>query len=652
MVRVRVVVLIGIFLTANLAVPARADWFFGLFGGSEAAPEPRADAASYKVEIQIIDRPEDKGLASILQDASNLYRLRQQPPENGEGLARRASADLPRLVDALWAESYYDASARAFVDGQPIDMGGTGLEAAANAAERAIGRSVVQVRLAVEAGALYRIGEIRVVDAQTGEPFDPDLVQPRVLKLQPGDPARANAIRDMQSRIVDALRAKSYPLAKVTEAKAIIHHPQQQVDLLVKVDSGRRGGIGEITITGTRNLDPAVVRSFIYVEPGDPYSPAKIAAMRKSMGQIEAIGSIRILESDHFDADGNLPLTVVVDERKQYAVSAAVQYSTIDGPSLRADWVDRNIFGGGERLRLSATMGYSTENGDLNNHGGWFNPDQLIGRANANFIKPALDGSRNDYIADFTLAREVAESYNAEYFNTTHVIRHRFDETFSIQGGVELERGASSDYFGKTNYLLVGLNGALRYDTTDNPLDPKSGWRVIVTGGAYPRFLGSSIDLYQGMALASTYYSLDEDGKYILAGRVGLGAEGGANVLDIPDNRRFFAGGGGSVRGYAYRSLAPLGYNGQPVGGESLFEASVEARVKITDSIGVVPFFDAGTAYASSFPNFQQDMRYAAGLGLRYYTGFGPIRLDVAVPLSRPPGTAPVAAYIGIGQAF
>ena len=175
---------------------------------------------------------------------------------------------------------------------------------------------------------------------------------------------------------------------------------------------------------------------------------------------------------------------------------------------------------------------------------------------------------------------------------------------------------------------------------------------MIVSGGAYPGFMGSCIDLYQATARASTYYSVDEDGKYILAGRVGLGAGGGATILDIPDNRRFFAGGGGSVRGYAYRSLSPLGANGQPMGGESLFEASVEARIKITDSIGLVPFVDSGMAYASSFPNFQQDMRYAFGLGLRYYTGFGPIRFDVAAPVGRRPGEQPVAFYIGIGQAF
>jgi translocation and assembly module TamA len=649
MVPVRVAIVVGIVLAAtSLAGQARADWFFGLFGSSEAPPEPRPDIASYAVEIQV----EPEALASTLQDASNLYRLRQNPPESGEGLARLAAADLPRLVDALWAEGYYDASARAIVERQPIAMGGAGLDAAARAADRAIGRQVIPVRLVVETGVLYRMGTIRIVDARTRQDVAPELVQPRVLKLQPGDPARANAIRDMQTRLLDAVRGQSYPLAKVTRAQATVRHPEKEVDLLVELDSGPRAGFGEITITGTRDLDPDVVRSFIYVDPGDPYSPAKIAAMRKSMGQVDVIGSTRILESDHLDSNGNLPITVQVEERKPYAANVAAQFSTIDGPSVRGDWTARNLFGGGERLRLATTLGYSTESGNQSGKGGWFNPNRLIGRFNAGFIKPALYGSRNDYLADVTLAREVTESYNAEYFNTTHVIRHRFTETFAVQGGFELERGASSDSFGKTNYLLVGVNAGLRYDDTDNPLDPKKGFRVIVTGGAYPGFMGSSIDLYQATARASTYYSVDEDGKYILAGRVGLGAGGGATILDIPDNRRFFAGGGGSVRGYAYRSLSPLGANGQPMGGESLFEASVEARIKITDSIGLVPFVDSGMAYASSFPNFQQDMRYAFGLGLRYYTGFGPIRFDVAAPVGRRPGEQPVAFYIGIGQAF
>jgi translocation and assembly module TamA len=126
----------------------------------------------------------------------------------------------------------------------------------------------------------------------------------------------------------------------------------------------------------------------------------------------------------------------------------------------------------------------------------------------------------------------------------------------------------------------------------------------------------------------------------------------GASLGDIPSNHRFYAGGGGSVRGYRYRSLSPLGPTGEVIGGRSLFEASIETRIKITDTIGLVPFLDMGGAFESAFPDFDEPLRYAAGLGLRYYTAVGPIRLDLATPLNPREGDKPLAFYIGIGQAF
>jgi translocation and assembly module TamA len=169
----------------------------------------------------------------------------------------------------------------------------------------------------------------------------------------------------------------------------------------------------------------------------------------------------------------------------------------------------------------------------------------------------------------------------------------------------------------------------------------------------FPTALGSTVDLVQGKARASAYYSLDPDSRFVLAGLVGLGAMGGADLADIPANWRFYAGGGGSVRGYAWNSLAPTGPFGLAViGGRSLFNASAELRVRVTDTIGIVPFFDAGNAFATSFPNFSEPLATAVGVGLRYYTAIGPIRADVAFPLERRPGNGPVALYVSIGQAF
>ncbi len=626
---------------------ARADCFLG-FIGCDDTPKPAPNVAAYSVVVDV----DESSLKQSIQDVSNLYKLRSSPPENGDGLARRAEADIPGLIDALWAQGYYDASVTVAVEGRPIDINGVGLDAATAAANSAIGATVIETKIRVVAGPLYTLRTIHVADAHDA-PLDPDVVVPRVLKIKPGDPARANAIRDMQARIVDALRSKSHPLAKIVHASATVVHPERVVDVDVRVDPGPLAGFGQVTVTGTRDLDPAVVRSFIYVEPGDPYSPQKVAALRKSVGQIEAIGSTRILESDHLEPDGNLPITVQVDERAKHAISLGAQYSTLDGPSVQASYTDRNLFGGGERLRLFATLGFTTDNGGNPDVTNIFDVRRLLGQVGASFIKPGLGGTPNDLLIDILGVRDVTTSYTAEYGNITTAIRHRFSDELSIQGGVEFERGRSDDPFGSVNYQLFGLTGTAKYDNTDNLLNPTRGVRVTATAEEFPTFAGSSIDLFQAKAQASTYYSVDDDSRYILAGRVALGTLQGPSIFEIPDNRRFFAGGGGSVRGYSYRSLAPLGANLYPIGGSSLLEASLEARIKITDTIGIVPFFDAGGAFASAFPTFgSDDLRYAAGLGLRYYTGFGPIRLDVATPLSRRPFDSVIAVYIGIGQAF
>jgi translocation and assembly module TamA len=212
--------------------------------------------------------------------------------------------------------------------------------------------------------------------------------------------------------------------------------------------------------------------------------------------------------------------------------------------------------------------------------------------------------------------------------------------------------GTSTDPFGKTDYTLVGVPLSVRYDTTDNPLDPSRGVRVIGSVASYAKAFGSSVNLIQSKLQASTYYAIDAQARTVLAGRVGLGSLSGASINEIPDSRRFFAGGGGSVRGFAYRSLSPLGPGDVPIGGRSLFEASLEARFRVTDTIGIVPFVDVGSAFASSYPDFRTNLRYAAGLGLRYFTGFGPLRLDIAVPLDRRKGEAPAALYVSVGQAF
>nr|WP_246215732.1 autotransporter assembly complex family protein [Microvirga makkahensis] len=639
-------------MSGGLSIPpAIAFDFFGLFGGrDEAPPPPNAQTLPYNLDFTVAGG--DKDLVQVLKDASTLQSLKGDPPPDAEALVRRAEADLPRLNDALWGAGYYNARIAINVAGVPLSLQSPRPEAAIRAATVYRSQALVPIQVTVDPGPQFVLRNVAILDARTGRPFMPDDLPPRVVQIEPGDPARAADIVAAQARIVDHFRAESRPFAKVTGQNPVVIHPAQVMDISLTVDPGPQAGIGGIAIRGAENVDPAVVRSFIYTEPGDPYSPAALASMRKSILNIEALSSVRIREGETLDAYGNLPLFVDITERPPRVIGASVQYSTTDGPAVRAYWAHRNLFGGAERLRLEGSLFYLTENGGRPEDDEDFDWDDLGGRFRATFLKPALGGTRNDFLAEALVERDRTEGYTSRLVNGTAGIRHRFSEKFSIQGGIEYEKGQASDILGQVDYTLVGLPLSVTYDSTDNTLDPTEGMKLLASVTPYPDFLGSSVPMTIARGTASAYWSIDEESRYILAGRLGLGSIIGADLEEIPANRRFFAGGGGSVRGFGYRTLSPF-FLGEPIGGRSLLEASVEARIKVTDTIGIVPFVDAGTAFESSYPDFDDSIRVSAGLGLRYYTAIGPIRLDVAVPVRRERGDdRSFAIYVGIGQAF
>ncbi|KAB1074487.1 outer membrane protein assembly factor [Methylobacterium planeticum] len=630
--------------------PAPAFDLFGLFGSEEEPPAPSAALLPYGVKFSGAD---DEDLLKALQDTSTLHRLRQEPPPDGEGLVRRAEADLRRLPEALSGYGYYAGQVAIRVDGVAVG-GEASLAPAARAAERARNRALVPVRIALDPGPLYTLRSITVRDVR-GRPFTAEVLPARVTRVDDEVPARSATVLAREARIVDRFRSLGHPFARVVSRDPVVDDAAHVMDVTFTVDPGPLAGLGAVALSGTEAIDPAVVRSFIYAEPGDPYSPKAIADIRRSVAKVEGLGSVRVREAHALDAEGNLPIFVEVTERERNLIGVSARYSTVDGPGIRAYYANRNLFGGGETLRIDADIYYLGN--DLyatQRKLAGIDSNGLGGRLSATFVKPALWGTRNDLVANLFAGREAQQSYVADAVGGTVGIRHRFSDTFFAQVGVDGQAGRSQDALGKVDYRLVGVPVSVSYDSTDNLLDPTEGVRITASATPYAGFLGSDPSIFVAKAQGSTYYAFDDEAKYILAGRVGFGSISGARLEDIPANIRFFAGGGGSVRGFAYRTLGPRGPFNLPVGGRSLLEASVEARIKVTDTIGVVPFFDAGTAFAGSLPDLDERIRYAAGIGLRYYTGIGPIRVDLAFPLDRIKGNheRPVALYISLGQAF
>ena len=642
----------GLLLAASVAClpgSARAFDFFGLFGSGDKPPPVSAKNLPYALTIG--DAATGKDLRQALQDTSLLYKLRKEPPQDGDDLLRRAEADLPRLIDTMWGHGHYAAKVSIDIAGVKMIYGQPAPEAAARAAAAMRGRAHVPVRIVLTPGPEYRFARIDIVDAASKRPFPPGVLPADVAVGVDGAPARTETLVNLAGRISRHFQLRGHPYATIEDPAPVVDHRGRTIGIRLAVKPGPRAPIGAIRVSGTKNVDPKVVRSFIYVEPGVLYSSERLAEMRRSVGQIEAIGGVRARPAERLAPDGSVPIDVIVSERLPRALGAAVSYSTVDGPALKAYWMHRNLFGGAERLRLNADLFYLTTSKRRFTGNSADFKENIGGRFAVSFMKPALNGSRVDFLADAFVLKERTKAYETQLVNAQTALRYRFAEKAWVQAGLEVEAGRTQDVLGTMVYQLVGLPVTAQWDTTDHPLDPTKGFRIKANVTPYKGFGDVAPFLVASNLVLSAYYSLDEKSRFILAGRVAFASISGGAIGEIPGNRRLYAGGGGSVRGYAYRSLGPTNAAGQLIGGRSLFEASVEARIKVTDTIGVVPFIDIGNAFPGPIPKFN-DLRVGAGLGLRYYTGIGPIRLDVAVPVGRRKGEAPVAVYLSLGQAF
>ena len=526
---------------------AQAFNFFGLWGSDESPPPVSRTAISYAVTIDVAGG--DSGLKNGVMDASSVYKLRADAPPDGDALARRAQSDFGPIIDAMWGAGYYDATVTISIGSASLSILSGDIAAFARAAESYRNRAVAPVSITVDPGPLFRLRSIRVLGPNGAELSEAELPA-RIVRLKPGDSAASADLRAAQARIVDYFRKQGRPFAKVASIAPVVDHAAHMMEVTFTLDPGAVAPFGEATMNGPHDFNPAIARSFLYIHPGDPYSPKAIEDARKSIRQIPAVGGVRITEETALDAQGRLPYTVDVEDRLPYAVGASAKYSTTNGPAGQVYWEDRNVFGGAERLRLQADVFYAPPWYITSQNLQDFSIHDLGWRFSANFLKPALWGTRNDLLAT-ALGERMSTSgagffgYEVKDADATVALRHRFGQNFWVQAGIEAQTGVATDFLGKVDYTLVGVPVSANYDTTDSKLDPTRGVRLNASVTGFPTALGSTLDLVQAQARGSAYYSIDPELRFVLAGLVGLGAEGGANLADIPANWRFYAGGGG-----------------------------------------------------------------------------------------------------------
>jgi translocation and assembly module TamA len=620
------------------AAPASA---FDLFGIHLWGPRTTSssdfeviDPLTYRVTVNV--RGGESGLESRIEGASSLWTDRDSPASGSTGLLSKARGDYRRLLAALYGAGYYGPSISIKADGQEVADLTPGVEF----------RQDVRMVVDVEAGPLFDFGATTIVNAPPPSD-DPRADTPQSIGFETGQPALSGKINQASAISIERWRQLSYAKAREANRDVVANHPASRLDVTLTLDPDRPARYGPLTVRGTRRMDPAFVAFMADLPEGHRFDPEEVQRGQDRLNRLGVFSSIRFVEADAIQPDGSLPMTLAVEDRKPRTIGFGGTLSTIDGAGVQAYWIHRNLWGHAESLRFDASV---------DGLGGSLNPDDYDYSVGVTLTKPGVYTPDTNFITSLIAQRVDFDTYREESIAATAGFSQLFGRHTTAELYANVSKARYEDGFGVRHFDIVSLIGRAAYDRRDNPFDASRGY--FVSGELIP---GYEINYGHAIARASVegraYHGFGERDKVILAGRVKVGSFLGPDIEQSPPDMLFFAGGGGSVRGYAYRSIGVddihvPGEDAFVVGGKGLVEGSGEIRYRFNPSWGAVGFVDSAIVTENSSWSGENDWRTGVGLGVRYYTSIGILRGDLATPVNPRPGDSRVALYIGIGQAF
>lgn len=592
--------------------------------GADAAPAMQDDGAEHRYAVTVT------GLEDIADDqfydrfdALSLLKQEDGRPANIAQISRRMREDTDLIGKILDAKGYYDALVRSAV--RPPDDG----------SER------LQVRFTVRPGSRYRLNRVALPGLTAATLHVPELAS--IFPVKAGDPVDADAIVAGRQALATALDEHGFPFSGVDEPVLTIDHDTQKGDLELVVRPGGYRLFGDILLDGesAKIFTARHLQRMARFERGDVYMASDIEDLRRAVVATGLVSSTSVSARDAGDGE-HADVVVSTIRGPAHTVSGQIGYGTGEGYQIEGSWLHRNLFPPEGALTVSGLLGTKEQGGGLS-----FRRNNFPKRDHV--LTGGLTYSYKNYDAYQAHTLELSGGLERQ----TNIL---FQKKWVWSTGVELiatrERNiyAGTTSYTTRDYLIAALPMSLTYDGSDNLLDPSRGFRlgarispeVAQQGGMVYTYVKSQID-------GSVYWPFSD--RLVFASRMRLGSIlGGVSSDSIAPSRRFYAGGGASVRGFAYQAIGPHDLDDNPVGGKSLSEFSIEARVRF-GLLGVVPFIDAGNIATGFLPKMS-DVRYGAGIGLRYYSTFGPIRIDVGTPINRRTGESRIAVYVSLGQAF
>jgi translocation and assembly module TamA len=580
---------------------------------SAAAADPAAIA--YSVEIEAAD---DAGLGrrlrGLLERSSQLIALKDRPPFTAVGLKRRIDGDIERFQDVLRSEGYYRASVNAQVDREAKPP---------------------KVRLIVDPGPPFRLESFTVgYGAANGAPAAP-MPEAKDLGVELKTVARAPGVVAGEKAALRFLANRGHPLARVADRKIVVDHATETMRVNLDVDPGPEARFGAVSVAGLEGVEEDYVRVLIPWREGDLYDQRLVDRYRTRLLRTGLFSAVAIERGDALAEGGALPVETRLVEGKQRSVGFGVRYSTGEGPAVKVFWEHRNLFGRNEDLGAAVELGSIEQSAEVR------------------FVRPDFRLPEQDLFVDAVATRTNSTAFNELSLETSAGLERPLGEDWRGSLATSLEWARLKDQEGSRTSTLAGLPASLYYDGANDLYNPTKGVRLRLEATPYAGWFDKTVGFVVGEATGSAYVPLEKSRRFVLAGRLRAGSIAGQPRDDVPANKRFYAGGGDSIRGYKFQEVGPIDDDNDPLGGRSLFETSLELRTRVWGNLGVVSFVEGGNVFEAEYPDFADPPRWAAGGGLRYFTPIGPVRLDIAFPLNRRDDIDdPYQFYIALGEAF
>lgn len=576
--------------------------------------EPQT-ALSY--EIELTGSPSDE-VTALAEQSLSAYRFQENGAPSLAFLRRRGEADVPVLLKILRSQGYYNATVTAKTEKTGPDTG--------------------ILRMVVEPGVAFTLTRHDLVIEQSGVVAPPALAAAD-FGSPVGGQALAADIAAAETAAVAELKQRGFPYAKFEGRSGLADPGASTLTVESRITAGPSYVFGPVSYDGLERVDQEYLETYQPWKDGETFDVRQLDEFQRRLFGTELFAAATVQPpATPPETTGGAPLPVVVkvEEGPRRRVAGGLRYDTDLGPLVRASFEHRNLAGANERLLLQGEAGLD---------------EQSIGLG---MTKPQFLGRHDqDLVGSVTLARTTDDAYDAVTLTGFAGIERQLSKHWRAGLGGLAEWSDIEDEGEKSQAYLIGVPFFAEYDGSNDLLNPTKGARARIEATPFAGVEDNSPTEFLVLDSSGSFYQpLDDDRRYVIALRGRAATILSRNLDEVPATRRLYSGGGGSVRGYAENIIGPLDDDDDPVGGRSALEAGIELRAGIWGDIGGVVFAEAGSVSTEVFPDFADGIQAAAGVGLRYYSPAGPIRLDVGFPVNGRPVDDFFQFYFSIGQAF